>query len=185
MSTSAHVHTLESLDLARVAVQRFAEDVQTALAEVDSDALRTVSCLQQDRLLHWQREVRRREERVQQARSELTRKELTSSQTKPSCVEERKALERAKAALERAEQRLLATRRWAPLVEREFHVYRKQVAAIQDFVAREMPRAAERLEAMRVSLLGYAAVGRGPASRSPEVSNVAASDTAKPEEPAG
>lgn len=165
MNTSARVHSLESLDQARIAVQRFAEDVQTALAEVESDALRTVSWLQQDRLLYWEREVRRREERVQQARSELTRKELTSSQTKPSCVEERKALERAKAALEQAERRLVATRRWAPLVEREFHLYRKQVGAIQDFAARELPRAAERIEAMRASLVSYAAVGRSAAPR--------------------
>jgi hypothetical protein len=171
MQGPARVNSIDALREAKAALRKFAEEVDTALAEVESDAQRTLHWLAQEQTTHWQRQLKVRADRVAEARSILTRKQLSSSQDKPSCVEERKALERAKRALEEAETKAKATKRWLTLLEREVQIYRAQAATMQDAVAREIPAAERRLDAMAEILDQYAtsrpSIGRAPQTAEP------------------
>lgn len=162
MSESAHVTNVDALRDFKRSVERFIAEITGALAEVDSNAQRTLSWLSHDQLLWWQQQVRVRQQKIAQARSDLLRKQLSSMQDDPSCVDERKALERAKESLATAEEKVREVKKWLVHVDREYTLYRGAVSALSDVAQRDMVQACLRLVAMIRRLEEYAQIGQQP-----------------------
>ncbi|MBX3357603.1 MAG: hypothetical protein KF745_04165 [Phycisphaeraceae bacterium] len=161
MAGGARVMSVEALDRFRSAVSKFGEAASAALAECDSEAERAMQWLTHEQLAHWQREVRKRQERVAQAKSAVYRKELTALPERARAFEERDALDAAKRGLEEAERKVEAVKKWARVLDREFALYRGASQTMQDVVAREMPGAMSRLGKMIEHLQAYAMVSKG------------------------
>lgn len=163
-SGPAHVESIHAIVEMRAAMLKFAETAGGALAEADSDAQRVIQWLKLDRLPFWNKEIVRRQEAVQAAKAALFRKQLTADESKPSAIEERRAVDRAKAAVEEAIAKLAATRRWISVWDREYALYRGHVQLLHDAVARDVPNAASRLSRMVESLEQYAALSTSDSS---------------------
>lgn len=160
--TQANVLSVDVLQRLRAAIIRAHEDMGLALAEADSEVDRAVVWVERDRVPHWRARIQRLGEQVNDARSALFRKETVTSskESRPSVVDEKKALARAKAALEDAERRLQRSRAWAAALPRDQALYKGGVAALATMIDREMPRAIVALERMTAALEAYR---RGPA----------------------
>ncbi|NBX24850.1 MAG: hypothetical protein EBQ99_02170 [Planctomycetes bacterium] len=160
--TQANVISVDVLQRLRAAMVRCHEEMGLALSEADSEVDRAVVWVERERVMHWRSRIQRLGEEVNDARSALFRKEtVTSSKdSRPSVVDEKKALERAKARLADAEQRLQRSRSWSVSLPRDQAVYKGGTAALSSMVERELPAAIAALERMSVALQAYQ---RGPA----------------------
>jgi hypothetical protein len=160
--TQANVISVDVLQRLRAAMVRCHEDMGLVLAEADSEVDRAVVWVERERVMHWRSRIQRLGEQVNDARSALFRKEtVTSSKdSRPSVIDEKKALERARAMLADAEQRLQRSRSWSVSLPRDQALYKGGTAALASMVERELPAAIAALERMSRALEAYQ---RGPA----------------------
>ncbi len=158
----ADVRSIEVIDRFRVTLAEFVDAGRNALIEAESDLDRTIMWLDRDRVPHWTRQIRRREELVVRAKSELYRKQtqLSAKDGRPSVVEEQQNLRRATARLDEAKRRLEATRAWIRRLERERTMYRAAVSAFAGVVESDLPHAIALLHRMSENLEAY--VGMAP-----------------------
>jgi hypothetical protein len=73
----------------------------------------------------------------------------------PSCVEEKKALEKARQRLQRAEQKAEAVRRWTPVVQQQFRETCVRLVRFRDVIDVDCPRAMAQLDKMLRALDAY------------------------------
>lgn len=148
------VDVLESLAAAMV---RCKEDLAAALLEGDSEVERTIVWVERDRVPHWRKRMQRLDHEVLEARSALFRKEnhRVSRDSKPSTVDERKALAKAQAAMEDADRRWKASQRWSQELPRQQAEYKRGVNLLAAMVDRELPAAIGALRRMSVALERY------------------------------
>lgn len=159
MANEANITDIGALDEFRRALVRFREEVNAAIAEADSEVKSTFVWLERDRLLHWRRSVPRLDEELTSAKSALYRKEAQTmgDGRRPSVIDEKKAVERAKRRCEEARERLERTRRWLAMLERDVSLFKSAMSPIASLVDRDMPDAILRLRNMALALEAYLA----------------------------
>ncbi|MFM7109336.1 MAG: hypothetical protein ACKOZU_12200, partial [Planctomycetaceae bacterium] len=110
-----------------------------------------------DRAAHWKAESRRAADLVNKAVKDLehcrTFKKVGDNQ--PSCIEEKKALEKAKRRLETAERKMEAVRRWTPVVQQQFRETCVRLVRFREVIDIDCPRAMAGLERMLKALDAY------------------------------
>jgi hypothetical protein len=112
MNPAAHVTSIEGMADFQAALATFTEKAKDALSSVDLELRRMVDWLA-DQAKHWQAEIRLAENAVFEAKTLLTRKKMMKiGDRKPDTTDEEKALRRAQAWLEHAEEKLARTRHW-------------------------------------------------------------------------
>lgn len=163
--SSAKVTNVETLRDFKRAIDRFAQEVNGALGEVDMTAQRALSWLSHEQLPHWQREIRIRQEKIAGARAALLRKQLSSSLDDPTCIEERKALDKAKQALVTAEDKVKLVKKWLIMVDKEWTLYKGASQGLSDVAQRDMPLASIRLTSAVKRIEEYHQIATGPAKR--------------------
>lgn len=153
----AQVLSIDVLEAVAAAMVRCKEELSGALLEADSEIERAVVWIERDRVPHWRNRVQRLDHDVQEARSALFRKEnhRVSADSRPSTVDERKNLARAKAVLEDAERRAKASQRWSRELPHQQAEYRRGVNPLAAMVDRELPQAIAALRRMAVALERY------------------------------
>ena len=159
MAGDANITDIGALDEFRRALIRFREELNAALAEADSEVKSTFVWLERDRMLHWRRAVPRLDEELVSAKSALFRKEAQTMGTdqRPSTIDEKKAVERAKRRCEDARERLERTRRWLATLERDVSLFKSAMSPISSLVDRDLPDAILRLRNMSLALEAYLA----------------------------
>lgn len=119
MNSGANVDSLAVLHDWYAALVEFRSDAQDALSALALSLQRAAAWLGEQQG-YWQREIRAREEDVTQALTELrTRRIPNTFGDVPDCTVQEKALRRAKAQLEEAEERLASVRGWMQRLPRE------------------------------------------------------------------
>ncbi|CAN5407138.1 hypothetical protein BH10PLA1_BH10PLA1_00220 [soil metagenome] len=123
---TAKIDSLDAIKHFRVALIRFAESVNAAMGNADSDVDRAVSWLEGEAKVFWQNEIRKRQLILAQAQEALRMKVLFKNYdgTTPSAVDEKKAVHIAKQRLMIAEQKLEAVRKYTALMQREAVLYK-------------------------------------------------------------
>lgn len=154
----ARVHNSQSLLDTKFAIIKFIDSIHAAMASVDSEVSRTTQWLNQDRIPHWKRELRRREDHVQVCKNAIAAKQLARMPDPADTTLERRALRRAEDRVESARRRLEASKRWAPVWEREAANYKMGCSKLSDSLHRDLPNALARLEAMVLALERYEAL---------------------------
>jgi capsule polysaccharide export protein KpsE/RkpR len=133
----------------------FRETARIALAESFSEVQRTLSWLQNEQRMTWQREVRKRSEKLAQAKSELYRAKLAAMDERAACTEQKKLLERAERALAEAQQKLEHVRKWSRVLDREIMLFKGKCQPIARAVDGELPKGEARLELLIDRLDSY------------------------------
>lgn len=141
----ASVSSLDAIAQFRVAVLTFAGETQAAISEVDADLVRMQQWLKMDRLPHWTKQIKVRSDGVQQAKADLARKRLQTMPDPASCIDERKALQRAEEKLAEAHAKLKATKRWITLWEEQLPQFRAALVPVRDLADRDLLATATRL----------------------------------------
>jgi predicted nucleic acid-binding Zn-ribbon protein len=158
MPEFARVISIDALRDFKAALADFAEEAGLALSEAQSDVQRTIFWLQNDRAAFWQREIKKRNERLAQAKAELHKAQLASNDMRTSAILERKAVAAAQARLDEAEQKLRNVKKWNTHLEREFLLFKAQCQQVSTAVQGDMPVAIARMNRMIESLQQYIAI---------------------------
>jgi hypothetical protein len=157
MSGQADVKSIDTLAFVKAALISFAHETGQAISEVELEGRRGVDWITVDQAAYWKAEIRRAADLVNKAIKDLehcrTFKKVGDNQ--PSCIEEKKALEKARARLARAEQKAEAVRRWTPVVLQQFRETCVRLVHFQEVVDVDAPRAVARVEQMLRALDAY------------------------------
>ncbi|MFM7520643.1 MAG: hypothetical protein ACKO9B_09275 [Planctomycetota bacterium] len=157
MSGQADVKSIDTLAFVKAAVASFAHETGQAISEVELEGRRAIEYLTMERAAHWKAEVRRAGEAVNEAIKELEHcrafKKVGDGQ--PSCIEEKKKLDKARARLAFAEQKAEAVRRWTPVVQQQFRETCVKLVHFREVVDVKCPRAIAALERMLKALDAY------------------------------
>lgn len=157
MSTQADVKSIDTLAFVKAAFASFAHESGQAVSECEMQGQRAVDWITVDQAGYWKAECRRMAELVNKAMKDLEYckafKKVGNNQ--PSCIEEKKALEKAKQRLARAEQKAEAVRRWTPIVQQQFREACVRLVRFREVVDVDCPRAMAQLERMLKALDAY------------------------------
>jgi len=189
MTIGAKITSIGALREFRLVVAKYRSEATAALIEAESELQRTVVWLRHDRLAHWTRELRKREELLVRAKSEMYRNVVQSDTDGRAGVDQKKALEKAKRQLAEAQQKLEAVKKWIRVLDHEMVLYRGEVQSLNGMLESDLVQAEARLERMAHNLDEYAQLvspdGGGPA---PDVeapaTAVPPSDSPSPSAPA-
>ncbi len=181
MSTQADVKSIDTLAFVKAAFASFAHESGQAVSECEMQGQRAVDWITVDQAAYWKAECRRMGELVNKAIKDLEYckafKKVGNNQ--PSCIEEKKALEKAKQRLARAEQKAEAVRRWTPIVQQQFREACVRLVRFREVIDVDCPRAMAQLERMLKALDAYRQVasptdgageGETPAAAGPTMS---------------
>jgi hypothetical protein len=161
--SGANVDSFEALREFRAAVATFAGEARDALSTYDVELRRTLDWILEIQPEEWKLEIRRSEDAIQQAKIDLARCRIQKLPNggEPSCMEEKKALQKAKYRLEHAENKLVATRKWGQTFNRESTQYTSHATQLGDLFDSEMPKAISMLDRLLVALEAYVGVQSG------------------------
>jgi hypothetical protein len=159
MSPRANVRSLDTVQRFRPKVAQFEEDLGAALTSLRQDINRTLQWLDHDCPTYWQNQVRNGFDRVAEARTTLMRKSMmTVAGHRSECIDEKKALAKAKANLELAQQKVQACRQWSIKAHHAADEYTARVGRVEQSIGRSLPRIKVMLDRMIEALHSYASV---------------------------
>ncbi len=163
MSSQADVKSIDTLAFVKEALIAYAHESGQALADIEIEGQRGIDYITVDRAGYWKAEIRRAAEAVNQAIKDL---EYCKAYKKvgdntPSCIEEKKALEKARKRLARAEEKAELVRRWTPVVLQQFREACVRLVRFREVLDVDCPRAIAALERKLRALDEYGSV-RGP-----------------------
>lgn len=157
MSTQADVKSIDTLAFVKAAFAAFAHETGQALSECEIQGQRAVDWICVDQAAYWKAECRRMTELVNKAIKDLEycRAFKKVGDNQPSCIEEKKALEKARQRLARAEQKAEAVRRWTPVVQQQFREACVRLVRFREVIDVDCPRSMAQLERMLKALDAY------------------------------
>jgi hypothetical protein len=157
MSTQADVKSLDTLSFVKAALASYAHETGQAIAEVELEGRRAVDYITVDMAAYWKAEVRRCNDLVNQAIKDLEhcRAFKKVGDNTPSCVEEKKNLDKARAKLANAERKAEAVRRWTPVVLQQYRETCVRLVHFREVIDVDCPKAIARVERMLRSLEAY------------------------------
>lgn len=160
MAEQVDVRSIDTLAFVKGALAAFAHEAGQAVSEMELQGQRGVEWVTVDRAAHWKAEIRRRADAVNQAMKDLEhcRTFKKVGDNTPSCVEEKKALAKARRRLEIAEEKAQLVRRWTPVVLQQFRETCVRLTRFREVIDLDCPRAMAELERMLRRLDAYQAV---------------------------
>ena len=172
---TARILDITAIERFKSGLAEFGDTIKIGLLEADSEIERAIGWLERDRLMHWKRQIQVRNEEVATAKSALFRKQMQGSEKdgRPSVVDEKIALDRAKKRLRNAEERHRACRRWRNRLEQQYAIYKGHVQGLSAVAERNVPDALATLDRMLVNLEAYV---RGDSGAKDEISRLIKED---------
>ncbi|MEM7316335.1 MAG: hypothetical protein AAF497_24650 [Planctomycetota bacterium] len=153
----ANVKSIESIRVFRTDLQEYKESLRQSLDILLAELTRAVDYFESDRAAYWPAQVRRASDKLAEARINLERCQVTTRPEQgPSCYEEKKALQKAKARLQHANEKVKATKKWVIVVQQEVDQFRSRLAQLNFMTDTELPRAMVLLERLASRLDRYA-----------------------------
>ena len=140
MRPPARVTSLDLIRDFRTALAVFKADGQDALTANALDIRRAFDWLNDQRQM-WLRTVRECQDELTQAKADLARKQtLHPGDRQPDCTQEIKALRRAQARLEYAEDKVEKCRRWEPAIRRAADEYEGPARQLSGLLEGDVPK---------------------------------------------
>ena len=162
MKPPARVTSLDLLRDFRAALASFKADGQDALTSNSMDIRRAIDWLTERRQF-WTRAVRECQDEVTHAKSELNRKKvLHPGERQPDCTQEIKALKKAQARLEHAENQVEKCKRWEPTLQRAADEYEGPARQLADLLEGDLPKSLSLMDRLVAALEEYVAVAPAP-----------------------
>jgi len=153
-------------------VDAFRHEANAVLEGLEMEIRRALEWIHHDRHEHWNHQVHRGWDRITEARIQLQNAMATRriGDHAPACVDEKKALARAKQRLEIAQHKVEAVRRFAREIDRAVDEYRGARVPLAGWLEADVPKALAALRRMMANLEDYLAVPApdgGPAVATP------------------
>lgn len=160
MSGQVDVRSIDTLAFIKAALASYGYESGQALSEIEIEGRRSVDWIVSDQASYWKGESRRCADLVNKAIKDLEhcRTFKKVGDNTPSCVEEKKNLDKARRLLERAERKQEAVRRWTPVVQQQFREACVRLVHFREVVDVRVPRAIARIERMLKALEAYGSV---------------------------
>jgi hypothetical protein len=160
MSSGANVSSIDAVQAFRVAMNTFAFEARDALAVYEMEVNRTLDWLQKGAPLAWENEHRKSEAAVAQAKIDLSRCRSMplADGSAPSCMEEKKQLERARQRLAYVENKIPVVRKAGQAADREVTEYKGRASQLASLLDGEIPRAIALLDRVLTILESYVAL---------------------------
>jgi len=172
MNGRAKVTSIDAVKHFRLAMQQFDAEARDAVVQLILEMRKAVDWVEIDRARYWPHEVRKSSNAVAEARINLERCQMSvTPDDKRSCYDEKKALEKAKARLRTAQEKVRIVKHWRMKVKHESEEFETQMAKLNNMLDTEMPRAVAALQRMTKALDQYTQQG-ALAQNSPEATSV-------------
>jgi hypothetical protein len=157
MSRFARVTSIDVLPFLAAALQKFRSEGAGAVDDVESEVRRALEWIHHDRKDFWTHELRRAEDALNQARIALQQAMTMRriADRAPSCIDEKRMLERAKRRAETARRKLEAVRHWSIALDRAADDFRRSHSQFASWIDIEISRAAVTLNKLSESLVEY------------------------------
>lgn len=167
MPGQAQISSIEAIEAFRADLILFLSQMQPLLDEVSGEVVRMRFWLENERREFWQNQIRRRRRQLEEAQAELFNARLST--LNDSSMLQHLAEQKAKKAVEDAEQKLAAVRRWDRDLENLADPMLKQVGQLQSFLATDLCKAVPFLTQVIQALEAYTKLSpsAGPASPPP------------------
>ena len=158
--SNANVQSLDALRDVRLALILFQERAVSALGSLRTKIDRTRAWLEQDRPLYWRDQERKAYDGVATARVAYDTCRLRTVGGRHSeCIEEKVALQRAKARLEFCQQKVDTVRRVTVETGQQADDFRGRSGPLQRLLDEDIPNVLAMLSRMIDAIEAYAAVG--------------------------
>ena len=157
MGRFARVTSIGVLQTTASAVQRFRGEAAGAMDDLEIAVRRALEWIHHDRKEYWACELRRSWEAVSQARVQLqqaqTSRKIVGHES--ACVDEQRALDRAKRRLETAEQKVQAVQHWMHAIDRAVDEFQQSRVRFTTWLDTDLLQATAALNRMSESLESY------------------------------
>jgi hypothetical protein len=153
----ADVRSIDAVRDWHATLANYADSLSEALAGIEMEIRRAFDWLEEQQAL-WKQAIRDSEEEVVRAKAELSqRKFKTWDGREPDCTVQERALRRAKARLEHAEEQVERVRQWIGRLPKVIdEVYRGAGRRLQNFLDDDLPKGQTDLARRIASLEVYA-----------------------------
>ncbi len=154
----ANVTQVAALADFRAALAEFTSEVRRALTDIQLEVRRAMEWIHVDRPAHWRLEARRSGEALAHAKDELSHSRTYKQigDYIPACIEEKKAVEKAKRRLELAEEKIEVVRHWMVATRHAVDEFQGPMQQLMGMLDGDIPRAIVLLERMSAALEQYA-----------------------------
>lgn len=155
MPESANVKSIDAVKRFQAAVLHFQEDARLCVSALELQLQRVMGWLERDRPGFWKREIENCYRQLGEARIRLHRCQMRKvGDFRPTCYEERKAMEKAKRDLEFANKQVPVVKLWNINAQHEANEYHGRASQLTQILERDLPQllallshAIDRLEA--------------------------------------
>lgn len=154
---NAKVISVDAIKQFRASLVKFAESVNAALGNAESDVNRALTWLDMEAKTYWQGETRKGQAKLAQAMEALRMKTLYkgSDGTSQSAVDEKKEVAKWKARLELCQQKQAAVQRYTNLIQRETVMFKGAVQRFATTIQSGVPRGIARLDRVMNAIDAY------------------------------
>jgi hypothetical protein len=157
MGQGARVSSIDILQTIAVALKKFHCEAGSSMDDLDVELHRALEWIFHDRKEFWTHERRVAEERVAEARIQLKQAQASRriADYRPGCIDEQKALEKAKRRLQIAEEKVRAVQHWTTVIERAVDACQRSRAQFTAWLDNDVPKGIAKLNRMSDSLENY------------------------------
>jgi len=160
MSERAKVGSLEAIEAFRASLVVYIAQARAALEEVSSDAIRVRLWIENDQRRFWEAEARRRQRQMEEAQQALFSARLSRFSTGVSL--EQLAMQRARRAVEAADQKLHTLKRWDRDFDGVVQPLVKQMEKLHTMLSNDLIKGVAELDRMIETLSEYSRSGAAP-----------------------
>jgi hypothetical protein len=152
----ANIQSPDVIKRFRARFIKFIEEARRAVEDIQRDISKVQQWLGHEQLAYWKRELRKREETAERARREYTRARTERGPLrKRSCVDEKKAFDKARRLHEEAERKLGTVKKTLLTIEQRTAKAIGPCLALSSMLAAQAPQAVLRLDSMLDKLDDY------------------------------
>ena len=139
MSAQAQITSVEALEAFRSDLIVYLSQMQPVLDEIGSDVVRMKFWLQNEQRQLWESHLRQRRRKLEEAQAELFNAKLSVFQD--STILPQMAVQKAQRAVQEAEQKMTALKKWERELEIQSNPLVKQVDQLKGFLTTDMTKA--------------------------------------------
>ncbi len=162
---AANVKSIETIRHFRADLQDYRDSVRQSLDILTTEISRAIDYFESDRATYWPAQERKASDLLAEARTNLGRCQMTTREGQQrSCVEEKKAFQKAKDRLRHTREKVKATKKWLRIVQREADQFKSRLAQLSYLADTDLPRAIALLERLATRLDRY--ISRSQSSES-------------------
>jgi hypothetical protein len=157
--SQANVHSLAAMREFKVRLLEFADIAIDVTASLQQQTLSFLEWLEHDRPNFWKNYMLRSFDVIAQARSDLEKCLMrTVGDHRPTCYEEKLALQAAKKRLEMAQEKVEAVTRWCAFVRHEIDEFDGRRGGLQRYIETDFAKSIATLERMIAAIEAYAEI---------------------------